>query len=228
MHITDIGQSLSTLVANYLECQKCRLVDRNSGRMKGGYVCPVCGYISQAGRLYFSINIHILIDLIQESYHLGSSEPVTEKLYEGSSSHDISVVIFFCTLKEALMDNLIIQLLKANNLPDGVCERLLSDNKFHIQKQDKLFKSLSGIKWSAAISKLNNRSEIDYKDVDEFIKKVSGARNHFIHDGSKWSIDRELSTDCVNNLFGLISIYAELHNDYVHPHYLSRPLSSPS
>ena len=219
MDITKIRQSLSTLIANYLECQECRIIDRNAERMRSGYICPVCDYVSEGGRLYFHINIHILIDLIQESYHSVNSEQVTEKLYEGEGPHDISVIIFFCTLREALLDNLISRLMTAQNLSDGVSERLLSDNKFHVQKQDKLFKSLTGVKWNDAIDMLNKNSNLDYKEIDDFVVSVVRARNNFIHEGCKWSIDRELSTNCMNNLFGLIKIYVELHNSYVHPHY---------
>lgn len=219
MDITQIKSSLSTLIADYLECQECRVIDRELERTRSGYKCPVCGNISKGGKLYFHLNIHILIDLIQESYHSITSKQKTEKLYEGEGPHDISVVIFFCTLREALLDNLIINLMRAQNLSVGVSERLLSDNKFHIQKQDKLFKSLTGVKWNEAIDYLNENGNLDYKEIDKFIVSVVIARNSFIHEGFKWSIDRELSTNCIKNLQGLINIYAEMHNNYVHPLY---------
>ena len=67
--------------------------------------------------------------------------------------------------------------------------------------------------------KLNGGAKLDYKQVDDFVLKVVKARNNFIHEGSKWSIDRKLSTNCLKNIWGLINLYVELHNHYVHPYF---------
>ena len=218
MDITEINtQPLSTLVSGHLECRNCKIVDRKNERMRKGFVCPACSDLSEGGKLYFSINIHILIDLIQESYHSNNYE--VERLYEGSGSHDISVILYFSTLREALLGNLIHRLMEAQNLSVGVSERLLSDNKFHIQKQDKLFKSLTDIKWKEAVGMLNENSELDYSELDEFVMSIAKIRNDFIHSGSKWDIDRKLSTKCLKNIGRLINMYVGLHNIYVHPQY---------
>jgi len=213
---------LSLTLGNYLECQECKIVDRNNDRIKNGFKCPICGYISQGGLLYFHINILILLDLIQESFHSLKFETGEGRFYEGEGPSDISVVIFYCTLREALLDNLIARLLRAHELSDGLKERLLEDNRFHVQKQNRLFKSLNNIKWNDAISKINEESKIDYKQVDELTLEVVKARNNFIHEGSKWAIDRDLSTNCINNIPRLISLYVKLHNSYVHPYYVKR------
>lgn len=134
MDITEIkGQPLSSLVSDLLVCQECRIVDRDHERMRRGYTCPTCGYVSESGMLYFSVNIHILVDLIQESYHSANAEPKVEKLYQSKGAHDISVIIFLCTLRETLLDKLINELLMAQNISEGISEKLLTDNKFHIQ-----------------------------------------------------------------------------------------------
>ena len=109
--------------------------------------------------------------------------------------------------------------MRAQNLSEGVSERLLADNKFHIQKQEKLFRFLTNVKWNEAIIKLNEKSKINYKEIDNFVLSAVKARNNFIHEGGKWSIDRELSTNCVKNICGLINIYVGLHNSYVHPYF---------
>ena len=219
MDATKIKQSLSMTVANYVACKGCQIVDRDHDRARSGHICSTCGHVSEGAILYFHVNIHIPIDLIQESYHSISAKQNTEKLYEGEGPHDVSVVIFFCTLREALLDNLINNIMRVHNLPDGVTSRLLSDNKFHIQKQDKLFKSLTGEKWNEAIDNLKKNANLDYKEIDRFVVSVVKARNNFIHEGFKWDINRELSTSCINNIFGLIKTYTELHNKYVHPYY---------
>ena len=209
------------LVSDQLICQNCHVVDRDRERSRVGYPCPTCGKESESGRLYFSINIHIIIDLIQESYHAEPSN-ANGRLYEGVGSHDISVVIYFCTLRETLLDKLITELLIAKEIPEGVCERLLSDNKLHIQKQHKLFCSLTNEKWKDAVAQISQGVQLDYIKIDEFVVEAVKARNNFIHEGSKWSIDRVLSTDCLKNIYGLINLYVGLHNKYVHPIYKNR------
>ena len=211
---------LSLTSGNYFECQKCSIVDRNKDRINSQNECPKCSAVNEGGFLYFHINILILLDLIQESFHSSQNENIEGRFYEGEGPNDISVVIFYCTLREALLDNLIVRLLRAHELKDGVKERLLEDNKFHIQKQNRLFKSLTNVKWNDAIINLNEESKIDFKKVDEFTLEVVRARNYFIHEGRRWAIDRELSTNCINNVPPLISLYVKLHNNYVHPFYL--------
>jgi len=113
MDITEVtGQPLSSLVSDQLICKDCHIVDRDHERSRVGYACPTCGKASEGGRLYFSINIHILVDLIQESYH-SSATSTSGRLYEGVGSHDISVIIYFCTLRETLLDKFITELLLA-------------------------------------------------------------------------------------------------------------------
>jgi hypothetical protein len=222
MDVTEIKQSLSTLLSNYLICKNCKIVDRNMERMRKGFLCPTCDNISTGGCLYFKISIHMLIDLIQESYHSAKVVSGVERLYEGESSHDISIIIFFCTIREALMDNLIHELLNAQKIPENICERLLKDNKFHTQKQDKLFKSLANIKWNDAIQKLSELHSIDYIGLNSFVLEVVNVRNTFIHEGIKWSIDRALSTKCLKSIDMLVRLSVGLHNSYVHPYYLKK------
>ena len=79
---------------------------------------------------------------------------------------------------------------------------------------------MTNVTWNDAIINLNEESKIDFKKVDEFTLEVVRARNYFIHEGRRWAIDRELSTNCINNVPPLISLYVKLHNNYVHPFYL--------
>lgn len=212
---------LGLLLSGHIICQGCHIVDTDPMRGRVGYPCPICGRESEGGWLYFSINIPILIDLMQESYHTKTNGTIV-RLYEGAGPHDISVVIYFCALREILLDKLIMEILIAKQITEGVRQRLLSDNKFHIQKQDKLFYALTGKKWKNAVKTLNEEANIDFVEIDKFISKAVDSRNDFIHEGSKWSIDRELSTSCMNNIKGLINLYVGLHNNYVHPIYKDR------
>ncbi len=68
--ITEIKQSLSTLVCEYLECAVCGIVDNDLGRDHVSQACSSCGSAGTA-RLNFNINIHILAEVIPEAYHAG-------------------------------------------------------------------------------------------------------------------------------------------------------------
>jgi hypothetical protein len=213
--ITEIvSQPLSSLTCDFLICLNCRIVDRDQGRIRVGHRCPECGHPGEGGRLYFSINVRILIDLIQEAFH-GNAHRLNKQL----NANNISVVIFFCVLREALLENLIMELFVIHQIPQGVRERLLADNRLHSQKQNKLFKSLTGVTWKEAISAVDEHAQLDYSQLDEFVKQAVDHRNRFIHRGSQWSIDRSLSQSCLENAWGLVNLYVSLHNTYVHPHY---------
>jgi hypothetical protein len=122
-------------------------------------------------------------------------------------------------LREVLLGNLVCELLTAENVSDGLQERLLTDNKFHVQKQDKLFYSLTGDKWQEAIKKAAEVDSADYLEVDKFVKDIANKRNLFIHEGNSWSIDRDLVTNCIKRLRQLLHLYVTLHNLYVHSRY---------
>jgi hypothetical protein len=220
MEIQDVKkQALSTLICDPIVCNRCKFIFpmRNDGRVTPGYPCPQCNEVNRIGRLYFSMNVSTLIDLIQDAYH--STPLIENELYSDYRPHDVSVLIYFCTLREVLLGNLVCELLTAENVSDGLQERLLTDNKFHVQKQDKLFYSLTGDKWQEAIKKAAEVDSADYLEVDKFVKDIANKRNLFIHEGNSWSIDRDLVTNCIKRLRQLLHLYVTLHNLYVHSRY---------
>lgn len=212
-----VTQPLSSLVSDHLICKHCCIVDRDHNRMIAGYSCPTCGNTSDAGRLYFPINIQILVDLLQEAYHSDQQFDKRISLHSGCGHHDISVVIYFCTLREILLNKFIAELLNAQNIPDNISNQLLSDNKFYRQKQGKLFFSLTNMKWKDSISILDKGVELNYIELDEFINNIAEIRNSFVHEGNNWSISRDLATNCVNHIWPLIDFYVSLHNMFIHP-----------
>lgn len=155
-----------------------------------------------------------MIDLIQEAYHSGSNK--IPKYIHGNeiNINDISVVIFFITLREALLENFLHEIAIAKNVPKNIFERLKSDNKLYIKKQNALFLALTDDKWEDAIQKLN------YVDLNSFIKNAANIRNIFIHEGNKYCINRDISEKCLSKTPELVRFYVDLHNKYIHPIYL--------
>ena len=99
MDILEIrGQRLSTLLANFMICQSCEIVDRDQERMRVGYQCPRCGVAGQGARGYFPISVSTLIDLMQEFYHLKHGSDVDSDEASNTrnkGNHQLAVVIFF-------------------------------------------------------------------------------------------------------------------------------------
>lgn len=218
-------QSLSSLICDHQICEHCHIVDRDKGRGRVGHKCPKCGIPSKGGHMYFHLNIHTLINLMQEAYHSEPNKNFVDEYSGGKDSHNISIVLFFCTLRESLLDNFIYKLCTAKCLPGGVIDRLLTDNRFHIQKQNNLFPSLTGEKWEEAVDSLNEQHNIDYKSIDKFVKETVKARNKFVHRGSSYGITQELTKDCLDNIWPIINLYVGFHNKYIHPLYMSKASS---
>lgn len=213
------SQEASTLVCLYFICQFCKVIDRNRERSKSGFKCTTCGKEGNGASLAFPVNMHILVDMAQQSYHAKS--PVGP--ISGESSHDIATVLHFCTLREALINNFLIRNLKAKSIPAEIIERLLEDNKLAHQKFGALFASVTGEKWNQAVISASSYDGYEYAPVSELMIKAATSRNRFLHDGNVWEFDRKFSEECINSLGSMFRLFVALHNVYTHsltaPHY---------
>lgn len=210
----------SVTAADYQVCKICRIVDKDKKRIQYGYPCPICHKEGEGGHMYFHLNIHTIINLIQESYHSSANDDLAKIAYHaGKDAHFISVVIFFVTLREALLDNLIYELCTAQDIKKNIYERLISDNKLHNQKQNNLLPSLTGKKWKQIIETLNQKTGFNYIQLDNFIVTAVEARNKFIHEGSKYSINHKIAESCLKNIYPLLNLNVDMHNTFVHPIY---------
>lgn len=206
-------QQLSTVIANHCECDNCHVVDRDINRARMGYLCPKCGAKSEGGNTYFHFCILSMIDLMQEFYHTSS------KGAGGLSvdSHKLAVVVFFCTLVETLLENLLREGMCIQKIPGQVQERLLSDNLTSKQRINKLFPALFDDKWQDAISVASRAyPKMKYNIALSFFIKVVGARNKFLHPpGNKWAIKYDMPSQCLRQTPVLISLFVWLHNHYI-------------
>lgn len=171
--------------------------------------------------MYFDLSVHALINLMQESFHATSWETLENATagISSESAHYLSVVVFFCTLREVLLRRFAYELLVAQKIPARICKRLLADNSVHTQRQGKLFPSLTGEKWKNAIRKLSMDGNLDYVELNEFLKQAVDARNKFLHEGSKWAIDKAMAEGCMRSIWPLLNLFVDLHNHYVYPFY---------
>lgn len=213
--ILDIkGQRLSTILADYCECHHCHVVDRDPKRSRRGYPCPRCGAKGDGGQVYFHMGVVSVIDLMQEFYHTPSARPSGGL---SVTSHKLAVVVFFCTLVETLLENLLREIMCIQNIPADVQERLLADNLTSKQRVSKLFPILAAEKWKEAVAAAGRaHPRADYQGALDFFVTAVGARNKFLHPPSnKWAIREDMPRQCIRLAPVLLSLFVWLHNRYI-------------
>ena len=219
MDILEIrGQRLSTLLANFMICQSCEIVDRDQERMRVGYQCPRCGVAGQGARGYFPISVSTLIDLMQEFYHLKHGSDVDSDEASNTrnqGNHQLAVVIFFCTLVEVLLQHFLEQRMSRMGLSHEIQERLLNDNIFVKQRVQKLFPTLTGVKWKETIKMLSKRVELDYVEATKFCEHAAEKRNFFLHSGNKWAIPNDMPEKCIREIWPIVNLFVSLHNEFI-------------
>jgi len=206
-------QALSALVSHQLICHTCGVIDTDYGRLMNGYRCSTCDAEGTGGHLAFPINIQKLLNLVQQAYH--STSPRDSD--NGPRESDIGTVIYFCTLREALLNRFLETHLLARRVPTSLILRLLDDNKLASQKFGKLFSSATGTPWDEAVSVSSSRAGMDFRPVAVLMRSAAKLRNEFLHEGRGWAITRDVATECVDSLGTLVALFAELHNAYTHP-----------
>lgn len=211
-------QNASTLVCLYFVCSFCNVIDRDKNRSKAGHKCSTCGKAGSGARLAFAVNAHILVDMMQQSFHATSPlGPIS-----GERAHDIATILNFCTLRELLINNFLIENLRAKLIPQEIIDRLLDDNKLAHQKFNPLFSSVVGDKWGNAVLAASDHDGRDYKPISDLMKRAADARNSFLHNGNVWGFDRKFSAECMNNLPQMFGLFVALHNIYTHKLTLSK------
>lgn len=216
VELADIdSQAASTLVCDFMICARCGIVDRKESRLVVNSDCPACQRPAGVACLYYSDRFHILVDLMQQTYH--SSGPV-DTIISGPQAQNIGTIIFFCTLREALLNHFLLKLLLAQRVPARVIEKLFDDNKLANQKFNSLFPAVTGNSWKVAVQEASKYDDTNYNEISDLMREAADIRNKFMHEGMGWAATREVATNCINALFCLFSLFVALHNIYVRPH----------
>jgi len=203
-------EKLGLAVSDFQVCGHCRFVDRDRNRITLGYACPVCGRPSDGGRMYFSSAIHTLSDLIE--YELAA------KTEAGDTTHDVSVVLAFFTLRELLLDHLIEELGWVQGIPSRTVERILEEHHTVPEKQSKALPAILGESWRTLVAKQAS----PYPELADFLERTDRAITGFMFEGGKSGIPPGMARDCRNHLPTLIELFVILHNRYIHPPLVPR------
>ena len=211
-------QPLSTLLADFLICKSCQVVDRDHERMRVGYACSNCGVPGDGARAYFPMSVVSLIDLMQEFYHMkqeSGSELGEDLNLDKKGNHRLAVVIFFCTLGEVLLEEFLTHVMMKLELPPSIQKRLLDDNMFVKQRIEKVFPALTGVQWKETVHKLSKGKQLNYSKTAEFYQTVIKKRNVFLHKGIKWAIPKEMPENCLRQIWPIVNLFVALHNEFI-------------
>lgn len=213
--LSDIDdQRIGSLIADYMICRACGVVDRDPKRMQTGNACRVCGVVGNGGLLAFDVNVHITLDLLQEMYHAKA----TFAQAPGVEATCIGTVLMYCTLREILLNHFLSNRLDAQGVSQAISKRLFADNKLAAQRFGPMFTAVVGCTWGEAVRRVSDQTGIDYlTSTSETMKRAASIRNQFLHEGSAWTASREFATECLNDAGSLIGLFVALHNEFVHP-----------
>lgn len=205
-------------LGGYFMCKNCKVVDRDTERMQAGYKCSACGKEGDGARLYFHVNIHVILDLLEESY---SSTP-EDRFDDRVASKHVNVLLLFCALKEALLINLIRHLLIVKRIPPRLQDRLMKDSRQFNASLNKLLPDLIACKWQEALQEVGVAHRQDFCGLDRLLRDTGKLRNRFLHNASPWDISEDLCRECIDSLANMFQLFVALHNRYVHSEVLDR------
>jgi len=212
------AERFGSIVLGYQMCEDCRIVDRDRNRCRFGYICSTCGKPSSGGKSFYGFTVISIVDLIIEPYYSiidDDSTPIPDKM----RSRYLGSLVFFCTLKEVLMDSLIESILIAKKVPESISNRILRDNSALNKKFNALFPAVTGSKWDEALKIVKDKFNHDYSDLDELLKKTQIQRDEVLHEGAPWIVHRALIDKCVNSIERVLDLFVDLHNAYVHSYH---------
>jgi hypothetical protein len=204
------GQPISTLIGAYMECKTCYVVDRDMDRMTHGHVCGTCSTPGTGGRLLYPWSVTALLDMMQEAFH----SALPENRWYDFNQREVSVVLFFCTLREVLLNFLLERICLAQQLPEPIINRMFRDNQTYMQRLNNLLPTLTGKKWTLILEEETAAANLDYVALGRHMELAAKRRNAFMHEGAKGLIDRGLAEECINQSHALMDLYAGLHNRF--------------
>lgn len=217
-------RNIVSIAMEYHICRTCKIVD-TSPRIFVGSLCPTCqNPNSEGGLMFFDSSVLTLISLLQSTYRAIPKRDSAEEPFptKEEHAHSASVIIFFCILKEILLERFLTLLMQSQKLPELVCKRLLADHNSHTQKLSRLLPAIVGISWDEAISSLSTENEVDFIRLNTFLKNVTDLRNDFVHDGLHHFLNNDVADQCIDWLFPLLKLYVSLNNKFIHPLYFQR------
>ena len=213
--ILDIQtEPLSAIIASFSTCRVCGFATGDLQIALKGHPCEHCGAPSKGGILLFGMGVLSMVDLMQELYHLKTSEQNrNQPVYLQRENHLIAIVVFFCSLGEILLEGFLRRLIVRLGLPERVEDELMSD--FSINGRIHMFEVLTGRTFTLAVKELDAKGTHTCRDVFKFYLDARSKRNHLLHAGNVLIVDESLPRECLLQTPKLLALFVGLHNKYI-------------
>jgi hypothetical protein len=217
METVEEEHGFARLAWSYKKCRKCSFVLKLPTINENNLKCPACEFEDSTPSPFFDLSLCMMIDLMHESYRTGIKLPETSPVFgvTPKQAQNASVVIFFCTIRELLLERFLSSFIRWFALPVSLIKRVESDYDTHERRLNKLFPALTGQKWIEVISSLKSK-ETDFVALDLFLKRAATERNNLLHEGDHFGMDDTITKECIVNLFSLVDLFVALNNLYIH------------
>jgi len=208
------NQRFSTLFASYFSCSKCGYVTDDLEILNAKSPCKHCGSTNHRAYFHFRMGVLIMVDLMQEYYHLQPSEsPLLKALGKGHVNHLLAIIIYYCSLGELLFEDFLVKYMIKASIPSSIQGELLKD--ISMDKRLGLFHALTGKRFKTVVKQLSQRSKVDYNRVVSFYLQVRNERNTFLHTGNKFLIKKDMIDNCLIDTPSLIQLFVDIHNLFI-------------
>lgn len=212
--LTIDKQRLSTVISSYWLCKACGFASDDMRVARVGSSCSHCGSPSHGGVLFFPMGVHVMIDLMQEFYHLHPEDSlIHDALTSNRQHHQLAIIVFYCSLGELLLEHFLSTLMETLNLPQRIQDRLLAD--VSIEKRLALFRLLTNCSFSDSVKQLDNPPSNDFQRVYLYYIEIRDKRNSFLHAGNPFVMETTMPEQCLIDAPILIMLFISLHNKYV-------------
>ncbi|MDD8018448.1 MAG: hypothetical protein PHP42_08745 [Bacteroidota bacterium] len=169
---------------DYNKCGNCSFVNCEENETVDGHPCIKCKEPSEGSCSFFGANALSMIELIQESYQKLMNIETDKTNYPSGNerTQSASVVLFFCTVKEILLEGFISDRMHYLKLPNSIQRRLGIDYNTHNDRLKKLFPALVGLKWDDALKELTQQQKNNYFGTSNFLKEITrtGLKNEIM------------------------------------------------
>jgi len=157
-----------------------------------------------------------MVDLMHESYCTSKVLSKTPDPFQmANRAQHAAVVIFFCTIKELLLERFLSAFIIWFAMPTSLREQIEKEYDTHSRRLNKLFPALTANKWLDVISSLHSDGN-DFVALNKFFEQASKERNNLVHEGDHFGMDETMALDCVHNLIPTLDLFVALNNLFIH------------
>ena len=212
-------RDMSGMASSYFLCLNCGIVDQDENRSVPGHACSMCGVSPCGCRVFFRLGVSIIIQLIETSYFRWPEQSTYDELsrQRREDLRNSATLIFFCSLKELLLETFTEDMMEALRLKPEEQTSLREQYSTHSKRLQYLMPAMTGKSWHDALSSLPLERREQHSNLDGFLEHATRKRNDLLHDVNLLAFDEDIATSCFRAIPMILELYVDLQNQFVHP-----------